>query len=395
MVRTMSGENIHSTLTPEITNEVLLEQTCEKLANAESIFLIHDPSDIRKPYSSKTENLGSVRDLEGKIINGYSTHNTVAISSNDKSVHLISHLSYSNKDANFLSMDMIRKLEKSKSFEGSEEAAKLYKSNQYFNKKSVSIDEITKTGLAFKNANPSANITHILDREYDDDDYIQLIYAELSQDFVIRAKKSRMIDVSDDLRAKISEVKFEHHASLPFQKMSFGKQCIQDGHIKIQWSDFGVYTGVKITILNKDGDSVFGESMYLITSKTVNNIDDAYKIYLTYLKRSKIEYVFKFLKDGMGWEEIQIRDFKSIQQLLSLCFYVSSYLYEIGEEEAHDDCAVLLAEIGGGKGKVTRHFISKGIQRLLSHYRVDGILKKRKSTIEQESALRATFEIVL
>ena len=64
----------------------------------------------------------------------------------------------------------------------------------------------------------------------------------------------------------------------------------------------------------------------------------------------------------MGCEEIQIRNFQGIQNLLSICFYVSSYLYEIGKEDAHDDYAILLAKIGGGKGKVTRHYILEGVK---------------------------------
>ena len=111
-------------------------------------------------------------------------------------------------------------------------------------------------------------------------------------------------------------------------------------------------------------------------------------IYLIYLKRSKIEYVFRFLKDGLGWEEIQIRDFNGIQNLLSLCFYVSAYLYEIGEEMAYDDFAILLAEIGGGKGKVTRHYKVEGIKMLLGKIRIERIFEERKISKEAQERLK-------
>ena len=112
--------------------------------------------------------------------------------------------------------------------------------------------------------------------------------------------------------------------------------------------------------------------MLILTNKKIKDLATAYQIYTTYLSRSKIEYVFKFLKEGLGWEKLQIQAFKAIQRLLSICFYVASYLYEIGEEKAYDDYAILLAEIGGGKGKVTRHFIVRGIQQLLNHLRTPG-----------------------
>ena len=51
--------------------------------------------------------------------------------------------------------------------------------------------------------------------------------------------------------------------------------------------------------------------------------------------------MFKFLKDGMGWEDIQIQDFQGIQNLLSICFFLAAYLYEIKEQEVHDDFIIL------------------------------------------------------
>ena len=91
----------------------------------------------------------------------------------------------------------------------------------------------------------------------------------------------------------------------------------------------------------------------------------------------------------------QIQEFKAIQRLLSICFYAASYLYEIGEEKAYDDYAILLAEIGGGKGKVTRHFIVRGIQQLLNHLRVSRILSKKELSQEEQIALSNSCEILI
>ena len=135
--------------------------------------------------------------------------------------------------------------------------------------------------------------------------------------------------------------------------------------------------------------------MLLLTNKKINTLEDAYQVYITYLSRAKIECVFKFLKEGLGWEEMQIRDFKAIQNLLSICFYVASYLYEVGKEKAYDDYAILLAEIGGGKGKVTRHFIVRGIQQLLHHLRVSRILSKKELSQEEQIALSNSCEILI
>ena len=118
--------------------------------------------------------------------------------------------------------------------------------------------------------------------------------------------------------------------------------------------------------------------MLLMTNKEVVNGEQAFLIYQIYLKRSRIEYVFKFLKEGLGWEEVQVQDFQSIKRLLSFCFFIAAYLYEIGDQRVHDDYVILLSKLGGGKGVITKHYILKGIKALLSKYRVDRIFQEYK-----------------
>ena len=76
--RTLSGENKMTELNDELVNDALNADAIRCLSNEPSIYLIHDPSDIRNPYSTKAENLGKVRDLKNNIINGYSTYNIIA-----------------------------------------------------------------------------------------------------------------------------------------------------------------------------------------------------------------------------------------------------------------------------------------------------------------------------
>jgi len=397
MIRTLTGENKSSDLSPETMNDALLDQTCKSLSTAKQINIIHDPSDIRKPHSKKTENLGQVRDLSGNVINGYSTHNAIAIVPNDKAVHLLSHMSYSNKDPKFLKRDFIDKLEKGEEFEGDKEAKALYESGDYFNKKTVSLDEIEKIGKSLKSANPEALVTHILDREFDNNDYLNLVDKDLEQDFIIRSKKSRTLDTKGDdgKKVRLINADFDSEAQKPFQNLKLAKQCIQDGKMIISWGDFDGYNAVKIKVEDRDGARVFKSDMLLLTNKKISTLEDAYQVYMTYLSRAKIECVFKFLKEGLGWEEMQIRDFKAIQNLLSICFYVASYLYEVGKEKAYDDYAILLSDLGGGKGRITRHFITQGIRELLNYYRIGRMLKDKEVSQEQQNEMCEAFEMTL
>jgi hypothetical protein len=60
-------------------NVSLLANSIDFLKDKVYIIVLHDGSDIRKPWSKKSENLDFVRDLEGKLIHGYPTFNSVAV----------------------------------------------------------------------------------------------------------------------------------------------------------------------------------------------------------------------------------------------------------------------------------------------------------------------------
>jgi hypothetical protein len=393
--RTLSGDNSMSDISPEIVNATLMEQARVELNDCTQVYVIHDPSDIRKPYSSVTENLGQVRDLNGKIINGYSSHNAAVVIPKDQKILPLSHVSYSNKDPAFLKQDLINKIKNGKEFEGQVEATNLYNSGEYFNKKTLTTSEITRISNGLKRDHPSLGITHILDREFDDDDYLKLINETLSDFYVIRAKKSRTLNTKGDdgKKDKLINSTFTGKKEKPFQKIKFKNKHIQDGKFIIEWRKYNKSNAVKITVIDRKGNEVFEVPMLLLTNKPVGDLLEAFNIYTDYLKRSKIEYVFKFLKEGLGWEDVQIRNYKGIQNLLSLCFYMSAYLYLIGNESAFDDYSILFSKIGGGKGKVTRHFILKGIMRLMAKYTVDEIFKEQKVSKKKQEILREIISV--
>lgn len=374
----LSGDNKMSILDEDLINDTLTADAITKLSKETDIYLIHDPCDIRKPYSRKTENLGKVRDLKNNIINGYSSHNIVAITPHSKVVHLLSHESYSNKDSRFLRAELVSKIEADKPCENKEVVQALYDSDEWYNKKTLTKDRIKKISNQLKKINKEQKITHVMDREFDDNDYFTAIALQ-KDEFVIRAKKSRSINDRADSKGKtvsLIETKFSNQHIQKLQKVRFKNACYQDASLQVEWEGYGDYTAVKITVRDRDNREIFENPMLLITNKTVTTAEQATLIYQIYLKRSRIESVFKFLKDGLGWEEMQIRDFQAIQRLLSFCFFIAAYLYEIGEQEAHDDYVILLARLGGGKGKVSKHYILQGIKTLLSKYRVDRIFEE-------------------
>ena len=61
--RTLSKENKLGYLDETLVNDTLMGEALRKLSSTNEIYLLHDPSDIRKPHSKKTEHLGKVLDL--------------------------------------------------------------------------------------------------------------------------------------------------------------------------------------------------------------------------------------------------------------------------------------------------------------------------------------------
>jgi hypothetical protein len=60
-------------------NEALIKNGITSLAGKEELLLMHDISDIRKKHAVTMDNLGKVRSLDGSIINGFTSFNSVAV----------------------------------------------------------------------------------------------------------------------------------------------------------------------------------------------------------------------------------------------------------------------------------------------------------------------------
>lgn len=100
-----------------------------------------------------------------------------------------------------------------------------------------------------------------------------------------------------------------------------------------------------------------------MTTIEVNTYLEAQEIYRIYLLRSKIESVFKFLKEALGWEECQVRDWASIKNIIAICFFVGGYFYEIDSELTKNTTIIMICDLGGGKGKITRHYFFQGLKK--------------------------------
>lgn len=373
-----------------------------KVQKSSSVYLLHDPCDIRKPYSSDLEQIGDVLSLSGQVIKGYKTFNSVLVDAKKSSLSLLSHQSYSTRDINYIKVETLKSIESGKL----KDAALSSKIAQgtYYNNRTIYRDSLVKLSKDLKSSNPSLEITHISDREFDDASLYHLITNDLGDYFITRAKISRDSNEQKTIltpKGKISkkvaykkliEKDFAKKRVEILDKVRIKNKVYQSVKRIMEWEELELegqtYHVLRITLLDRKGKPIFKKPMLLITNHVITDIRKAKVIYRAYLMRSKIEMVFKFCKTNLGWESFQIRDFTTIKNILALVFFIAGYFYEVQKEIIKDDHCIKLAEIGGGKGKTTLHFILKGLEKIANYKLVQDYMEQLKMCKNDVEKLR-------
>lgn len=361
-VNVLSGE-LKNSLTPELINQQTLAAGLSKLVAKNRVEIIHDGSDIRKPYSKTLPHLAKVKSLEKQIINGYNTFNSLVISDLDKNIHLLRSTPYSTSDPNY-----------NQAIGGG------------FTENSLVFDQIRETDEAVKAKFPSLKVRHLFDRGHDDKELFSLV-DDLKSNFIVRLKTNRnsnefTVDESGNLKyVKLINATLETSSEQNLEKFIWKSKVFQNATLVLRWGNFildeRTYSVVKIQVLDRNKDAIFKSNMLLITNELVNNFVSAFEIYKAYIRRSKIETVFKFLKDQLGWEEFRVRDFFVIQNILSLCFFVAGYFYENQDELITNPEVILICQLARSKGKVTKYFYLEGLKVLANFMLFQNFIKEQ------------------
>ena len=357
-------------------NELLQQQAISHLKGAASTTVIHDPCNIRKRESQKMENLDRVRDLDGKIINGYRTFNSVLLTG--QKLFLLGCRPYSQKEDS-------------------------QKSAGHLSNKEVSFDQIRAISKAIKADFPERRITHLFDREADDTEYFELIDKELEDLFIFRLKTNRNSDVEywDAEKEKQRFLKLhlkplENQFTFVFQKFLYRGKCYQQVRAKTSYEKTFVgadyYNVVKIELFDRKGKAIFAKPMVLITNYDIPNDEIALWIYQKYLKRSKIEGVFKFLKEDLGWESFRVRDFQAIKNIILLGFFVGAYFCEIEPQLIDNPLVIIVCQLAKSKGRISRHFFMKGLAILAQIQMAEQFFKEHNFSNDDLQKLKALLE---
>ena len=374
----MIDGSLNSVLDEEKISKALIENSVEKLNGNKRLYIFSDHCDIRKPYSNKLENIGKVRDLNGKIINGFTTLGSIILDEKKRNLTLSNISVQSNREPTFLSKKEFKDYTegKIKNEQRVQEIEELIEKDTHHNMSTVLYKHLKEQSIALKEANPELSICHVHDRGCDSVEYLEYIKETLKDDVVVRAKKTRNSEqtrvnpkTNRKIKVKLIDSKFANNKVYLIDKMTMKGKQYQQVKCHIDWDTIILnekeYRVVRVALIKRDGKAIHKDPMLLITTLKIDNYLDAKEIYHIYLHRAKIEGVFKFLKDVLGWEEYQVRDWESIKNIISICYFVGGYFYEIQSELIENETIQMICGIARNKGKITHRFFLEGLKMLL------------------------------
>jgi hypothetical protein len=106
----------------------------------------------------------------------------------------------------------------------------------------------------------------------------------------------------------------------------------------------------------------------LITDWPVEDAESAVRVLRMYRQRWAVEDSFKFTKEILGWEDVQLLDLEGIRTLLALAWVAAGFLYELGVTLDWEEVRIL-ARLGGWAerkdnppGKIV---LTRGLRRIM------------------------------
>ncbi len=374
----MIDNSLKSILDDEKISKALIQHCVEKLNGNKRLYIFSDHCDSRKPYSSELENLGKVRALNGNIINGYTTLGSVILDETRKELTLSNITVFSNRESDFITKKELKEYHagKIKNTQRKAEIAKKIEDEKYINFTTTLEKHLTDQSRALKGANPDISLCHVHDRGCDSVEYLEFITETLGDDAVVRAKKTRNSNqtkinpiTNKVVHIKLIDSEFANTKVYLIEKLTLKGKFYSQVKCHIEWDTLELnekkYTAVRVVLIKRDGAKLYKEPMLLLTTLPVTTYLEAKEIYHIYLHRAKIESVFKFLKNVLGWEEYQVRDWESIKNIIAICFFVGGYFYEIKSELTNNPTIQMICDLAKSKGKITHHFFLEGLKLLL------------------------------
>jgi len=341
--------------------------------DTDELWLVADGSDLRKPYAREMPNLMQVRDLRGNPVPGYRTLNVIGMTPSRRAI--LYHRLFSSQEEGFVS----ESLEVQHSLQTVSESLAVVK--------------------------PRMTVSWILDRGFDDVAAWRTVW-EQEEHLVCRVKHSERLVryqndagewIEGDIAAVQSQLKPLATAETEMVVRRGRQKRAKRQRVKAQIRA-GSFLLTYPTNVRREGPGEMVqkrlwlvevrvldtslEPWLLVTDWPVSDEDSAVRIFRMYRQRWAVEDSFQFVKDTLGWEDVQLLDMAGIRTMLALGWVAAGFLYELGITLDWEEVR-LLARLGGWaerKGnKPGKIVLTRGLRRVLDMLTTQAFLNQHRA----------------
>ena len=360
----------------------------EHLASVEAdeLWLIADGSEVRKPHAHAMPHLMRVKALDGHLVNGYRTLTVLGLTPKRRGV--LYHRRFSSQAPGCLS-----------------ESHEVQQA-------------LTTVSQAITPLKQRMRVSWILDTQFDDVAVWRTIW-EQDEHVVVRLKQPERLLAFQDRRGAW-HAGASAHAQQHLRRLGKAEtmMVVQRGRQKRPKEqrvtvELGACalrlhyaTHVRRPGAGEDSEKALWlvevripgtklEPWLLLTDWEVADEVSAQRIFRMYRQRWAAEDSFKFTKECLGWEEVQVLHLEGVRTLVALAWVAAGFLYELGVTLEWRE-VWLLARLGGWvphkdrrPGKLT---LTWGLRRLLEMLTTEAILS---AYMQEHGALPGTIAALL
>jgi hypothetical protein len=267
-------------------------------SEVEDLWLILDGSDLRKPHAEVMPDLMQVKDLDGSLVPGYRTLNVLGVTPKRRGI--LYHRLFSSQAADFIS-----------------EPAEVQQA-------------LTSVHQAVRDLQRWRGVTWIMDRGPDDVAAWRTIW-EQDEHLVCRVQHTeRLIEYqtrsgewrAGDVACAVGAMRLRTTAQTEMVTAEIRACPVRltyDGHVRRAGTIEPRQTELWLVEVRLQGTQL--EPWLFITDWPVTDAESALRIFRMYRQRWAVEDSFKFTKDCLGWEDVQLLDLTGIRTMVALSYH--------------------------------------------------------------------------
>lgn len=362
----MGESTLRSQLDAEHLTEVMRQEGAAQLAGASELTLILDGMELRRAGADAQEDLMQVRDLDGRLVNGYRSFNVLGMGA-DGERGLLYHRLFSSKEDGFRSenTEWRQALAETEACLAEYGGAKTWVLDRGFDNDEVWwwIWNHSKSHVVWRVQHLGRVVLWRTPEGRWEERYLEATCDHAQR--LATAETTLTVRLQGQKRAKRQPVPVDI-AAVPIRVYAPGDK----GRSQAVWC-------VQVTVRNARQDP-----WVLLTDWPVTDEASALRIFRFYRKRWAVEDTFKFIKSAFGIEEVQMLKLQAVRTLVALAWVAAGFLFQLGLTLDQPEIR-LLARLGGWEERPNRPpgkiVLTRGLRRILDMYAADAILQDYKN----------------